>query len=70
MPIERKSDSYFAVLMSGQSADLRGVMHRLSDLARFYVLLDALEEKAHAKRSLMTCSGKMVWPKRGVYFFF
>jgi hypothetical protein len=71
MPIERKNDSYFAVLMSGQPADLRGVrMHRLSDLARFYVLLDALEEKVHAKRSLMMCSGKMVWPKRGVYFFF
>lgn len=34
------------------------------------MLLDALEEKVRAKRTLMTCSGKMVWPKRGVYFFF
>jgi hypothetical protein len=45
-------------------------MRRLRDLARFYVLLDLLEKNVGGKRALMTCSGKMVWPKRGVYFFF
>lgn len=45
-------------------------MDRLSDLVRFYVLLDSLEEKLGGKRTLAVCNGRMSWPTRGVYFFF
>src|SRR5205823_5941653 len=42
---------------------------RLSDLIRFYSLLDVLERNIGGARTLGTCSGKMRWPTRGVYFF-
>jgi hypothetical protein len=44
-------------------------MNRLEDLKRFYSLLDALERCNHGGRKLSDCSGRMTWPKRGVYFF-
>ena len=44
-------------------------MPRLDDLQRFYSLLLALEEKLSGARHLANCSGRMSWPKRGVYFF-
>ena len=40
------------------------------DLERFYLLLKQLEADLGGKRKLIDCSGKMVWPARGVYFFF
>lgn len=43
---------------------------RNSDLNRFYDLLAELEALNGGKRRLGECSGKMAWPKRGVYFFF
>ena len=43
---------------------------RLSDLVHFYALLNSLDEKLVGKRTLAVCSGRMVWPTRGVYFFF
>jgi len=42
---------------------------RLADLIRFYSILDALETKIGGARTLSTCSGRMSWPNRGVYFF-
>ena len=42
---------------------------RLSDLKRFYSLLDTLEEKSK-KRLLSASNGHQNWPNRGVYFFF
>jgi hypothetical protein len=42
---------------------------RLSHLTRFYSLLDNLERKIGGPRTLAACSGRMNWPKRGVYFF-
>ena len=47
-----------------------GNFRRLTDLQRFYALLDALDAKAGGKRLLATCHGRMSWPQRGVYFFF
>ena len=44
-------------------------MSRLDDLQRFYSLLSALEERLAGARRLTNCSGRMSWPKRGVYFF-
>ena len=44
-------------------------MSRLDDLQRFYSLLFALEERLAGARRLTNCSGRMSWPKRGVYFF-
>ncbi len=41
---------------------------RLAHLRNFYDLLDELERKLGA-RTLSECSGRMVWPLRGVYFF-
>lgn len=42
---------------------------RLSDLQDFYSLLAVLSDGARKPRRLMKCSGRMDWPKRGVYFF-
>jgi len=42
---------------------------RLDDLIRFYSILDRLEIHLGCARRLADCSGRMVWPKRGVYFF-
>lgn len=42
---------------------------RLSDLKRFYKILDRLCEKSEGVRRLADCNGKMDWPQRGVYFF-
>ena len=44
-------------------------MARLDDLKRFHSLIAALEERLRGTRRLSECSGRMVWPKRGVYFF-
>ena len=44
-------------------------MARLDDLKRFHSLIAVLEERLRGTRRLSECSGRMVWPKRGVYFF-
>ena len=36
----------------------------------FYKLLQTLERKLSGKRELRSCNGRMIWPERGVYFFF
>lgn len=43
---------------------------RLLDVRRFYGLLDEIESQKGSKRLLAECTGKMNWPRRGVYFFF
>ena len=42
---------------------------RLQHLTRFYSLLDRLERNVGGERKLADCSGRMPWPRRGVYFF-
>src|SRR5262245_41443236 len=42
---------------------------RLQDLSRFYSVLEGLEAKLGGARTLEHCSGRMNWPRRGVYFF-
>jgi hypothetical protein len=42
---------------------------RLEHLSRFYSILDRLENNIGGARKLADCSGRMDWPKRGVYFF-
>jgi hypothetical protein len=42
---------------------------RRDDLVRFYSLLDVLEKNIGGARRLADCSGRMAWPRRGVYFF-
>jgi hypothetical protein len=42
---------------------------RLDDLQRFYAALSLLEQKLGGARTLASCSGRMRWPRRGVYFF-
>lgn len=39
------------------------------DIVRFHSLRDRLEEMIGGKRMLCNCSGRMSWPRRGVYFF-
>lgn len=46
------------------------VVSRLNDLIRLYDILSSLETQSRGKMLLSACSGRMVWPKRGVYFFF
>ena len=43
---------------------------RLSDLIRFYQALSQLENALGGKKRLRECHGKMLWPQRGLYFFF
>lgn len=45
-------------------------MGRLTDLRRFYDILEQLERGVGGKRTLAVCDGRMDWPGRGVYFFF
>lgn len=45
-------------------------MDRRDDLIRFYALIDRLREQGGGARRLADCSGRMNWPRRGVYFFF
>jgi hypothetical protein len=42
---------------------------RLGALIRFYSILDRLEKSICGERRLASCSGRMNWPRRGVYFF-
>jgi hypothetical protein len=46
------------------------ISSRRADLVRFYAVLNELEAKLGGTRRLFDCSGRMGWPKRGVYFFF
>lgn len=46
------------------------MVSRLSDLQRFYRLIDELEQRLGGVRRLSACSGRQAWPRRGVYFFF
>jgi hypothetical protein len=39
------------------------------DLRRFYALLERLAVKVGGPRTLNGADGRMVWPRRGVYFF-
>jgi hypothetical protein len=43
---------------------------RISDLRRFYELLDMLEARCGGAKFLRDCSGRQLWPHRGVYFFY
>lgn len=42
---------------------------RAEDLRRFYAALSTLQQKSGGPRTLELCSGRMKWPRRGVYFF-
>jgi hypothetical protein len=42
---------------------------RFDHLITFYSLLNRLQKNIGGARSLADCSGRMNWPKRGVYFF-
>ena len=44
-------------------------MSRLDHLKQFYSLLNVLEERLSGGRQLSDCSGRMSWPRRGIYFF-
>jgi hypothetical protein len=43
--------------------------NRCDDLARFYDLMNLLEDQVGGRRALGACDGKLSWPTRGVYFF-
>ncbi|MDE0213151.1 MAG: hypothetical protein OXN22_03610 [Deltaproteobacteria bacterium] len=45
-------------------------MDRIADTIRFYQLLDRLEAILGGARCLFDCTGRMDWPRRGLYFFF
>jgi hypothetical protein len=42
---------------------------RIQHLVRFYSILDVLEKNVGGARKLAECSGRMNWPRKGVYFF-
>lgn len=42
---------------------------RIAHLRKFYSILAGLEEKIGGARTLAICSGRLSWPRRGVYFF-
>lgn len=43
---------------------------RLEDVNYFYKIIGKLESQVGGKRILSRCTGRMNWPRRGVYFFF
>jgi len=44
-------------------------MDRTNDIERFYEILSSLNKRLTSPRTLNNCTGRMKWPKRGVYFF-
>lgn len=50
------------------SAIPTGVSRR-DHLKRFYALLSELEKRLGGVRRLSDCTGRLTWPKRGIYFF-
>lgn len=42
----------------------------LRDLGRFYFALNTIKGRVGGERLLSACTGRMEWPRRGVYFFF
>jgi hypothetical protein len=40
---------------------------RRAELVAFYGILDDLEKALSGARKLTACSGRMAWPRRGVY---
>jgi hypothetical protein len=42
---------------------------RITDLQKFYSVLAVLEQKLGGMRTLQTCTARLRWPQRGVYFF-
>ena len=45
-------------------------MSRLADVQRFYALMDVLRARLGGTSTLRSCTGRLRWPSRGVYFFF
>lgn len=48
---------------------MTGKSDRKDHLRRFYLLLDELENHIGGAKTLAACSGRMDWPRRGIYFF-
>ena len=46
------------------------IVRSVDHLTKFYTLLNVLEERLAGMRRLSDRSGRIPWPKRGVYFFF
>ncbi|MCF7849034.1 MAG: hypothetical protein K9M45_09305 [Kiritimatiellales bacterium] len=42
---------------------------RLQHLKRFYLIMEELARRTQGPQILSECSGRMEWPRRGVYFF-
>ena len=53
----------------GFDADQKQLSQRLQDLRRFYSILGYLAEQGSGPIQLSACTGRMTWPRRGVYFF-
>lgn len=51
------------------AGNVASLMSRLSQLRQFYRTLGILEERLGGVRRLSQCTGRMSWPRRGVYFF-
>ena len=49
---------------------MRPVKSRINHVAQFYAFLERLSEGVGGARLLSQCTGRMAWPRRGVYFFF
>jgi len=45
-------------------------MSRTDDIKQFYDILSSLERRLGGPCTLDNCTGRMSWPKQGVYFFF
>jgi hypothetical protein len=45
-------------------------MSRTDDIKQFYDILSSLERRLGGPRILDDCTGRMGWPRQGVYFFF
>ncbi len=43
--------------------------NRREDIVRFYSIIDRLSQSIGGERKLADCSGRLDWPRRGVYFF-
>jgi hypothetical protein len=66
---EQQIDDWLGQETASKLADVDD-QQRSADLIRFYSIMETLKRKIGGARKLADCSGKMAWPKRGVYFVY
>jgi hypothetical protein len=69
MPFDADAWPCIRLVVPYFACHLAGEMARLKDIIEFYDILGRFKKRIGGKRTLLSSSGHMEWPQRGVYFF-